>query len=290
MTLVVARRSEGRIFMVGDTKFTPEISGGRDGQLHFIGGLKIVVLHPGVVIAFAHNTVSARQAIEGIHSRGVDLFDKAEVLNYFLNHHRRAAERGGNAMVEFIAAFELSNQVTELFLIKNGNVEWVDAGYIGNDLAYNRFLHLEHQLGTTLPAPFALDMAMRALDTVIQDPDPALQNVGGFTVGLRQSADEGFLYVHRVMAEGRPTPVHSGSAVPITFGGAPAGANEWILGSSPGDKYGVLTAFCQTGAFGVIYRPALNFTPRLIRKCTAADLVNESMQEVSQVTALLERL
>ncbi len=289
MTLVVARRNEGRIYMVGDTNFTPENSGGRDGQLHFIGGLKIVVLHPGAVIAFAHNTVSARHAIEGIHSRGVDLFDKNAVLDYLLGHHQSSLQRGADAMVEFIAAFELDDQITELFLIKNGNVEWVDAGYIGSDIAYNRFLHHQHQLGATLPTPLALDIAMQALDAVIRDPDPTLQAVDGFTIGLRQSADEGFRYVQRVTVEGRPKPVRAGPMAPVTFGGAPDGANEWSIGSSPGDRFGVLTAFCNTGSFGAIYRPALNFEPRIVRNCTSKDLVDASMLEVNQVTARLKR-
>lgn len=289
MTLVVARRNEGRIYMVGDTKFTPKNSGGRDGQLHFIGGLKIVVLHPGAVIAFAHNTVIAKQAIEGIHSCGVDLFNKNAVLNYFLDHHRRSLQRADEEIVEFIAAFELDIQTSELFLIKDGKVECVDAGYIGCDIAYNRFLHHQHRLCAALPTPFPLDVAIRALDAVIRDPDLALQTVDGFTVGLRQSADKGFLYVQRVTIEGRPTPIHTAPMAPLTFGGAADGANEWSIGSSPGDSYGVLTAYCHTGTFGVIYRPALNFAPRIVRNCTATDLVNESLQEVNQIIALLER-
>ncbi|MBK6385868.1 MAG: hypothetical protein IPI20_12950 [Rhodoferax sp.] len=192
-------------------------------------------------------------------------------------------------MVEFIAAFELDDQITELFLIKNGNVEWVDAGYIGSDIAYNRFLHHQHQLGATLPTPLALDIAMQALDAVIRDPDPTLQAVDGFTIGLRQSADEGFRYVQRVTVEGRPKPVRAGPMAPVTFGGAPDGANEWSIGSSPGDRFGVLTAFCNTGSFGAIYRPALNFEPRIVRNCTSKDLVDASMLEVNQVTARLKR-
>lgn len=276
--------------MVGDTKFTPDISGGRDGQLHFIGGLKIVVLHPGVAVAFANNVRNAQQAIEGIHSRGVDLFNKNAVLDYFLDHHLRSQQRGPNAMVEFIAAFELDDQTSELFLIKDGIVEYVDTGYIGSPIAYNSFRHHQDRLGATLRIESSLAIAMHALDAVILDPNPAFQTVDGFTVGLRQSADEGFRYVQRIKVEGRPTPVRAGPMAPVTFGGAPEGANEWSIGSSPGERFGILTAFCHTGSFGVIYCPALNFAPRIVRNCTAMDLVDASMLEVNQVTALLDRL
>ena len=276
--------------MVGDTKFTPKNFGERDGQRQFIGGLKVVVLHPGAVIAFADNTVLARQAIEGIHSREVNLFDKNAVIDYLLGHHQRSLQREDREMVEFMAAFALNDLTSELFLIKNGAVECVDAGYIGSSIAYNSFLQHEHRFAATLEAPPPLEIAMRALDAVIRDSDPALQTVDGFTVGLQQSADNGFCYVQRVTVEGLPTPVHAKPMAPVTFGGAPAGANEWTMGSSPGNAFGVLTAFCHTGSFGIIYRPALNFEPRIIQNCTATGLLNESMQEVNQIIALLARL
>lgn len=128
MTLVVARRHEGRIYMVGDTRYAPEVTGGRDGQRHFIGALKIVILHPGLVIAFANNGPNAQRAIEGIHSHGLNLLDKNAVLNYFLEHHRQSLQGGPEAMVEFIAAFVLGEQTSELFIIKSGDVAHVDAG------------------------------------------------------------------------------------------------------------------------------------------------------------------
>ncbi len=290
MTLVVARRDEGRIYMVGDTKFAPDISGGRDGQRHFIGALKIVVLHPGLVVAFANNGPNAQQAIEGIHSRELDLFDNDAVLDYFLAHHRRSQRGGPGAMVEFMVAFALEDRTSELLLIKRGDVEYVDAGYIGSTDAYDRFLHLERQLANSAQLPSSLGVAMQALTAVIRDPAPTLQNVDGFTVGLRESVEEGFQYVQSVSLEGRPTPVRAEPVAPVTFGGAPEGANVWSIGSRPGDRCGVLTAFCHTGGFGVIYCPVLNFEPRIIRNCTEMALVDESRLEVNQVLAFLDRL
>jgi hypothetical protein len=291
MTLVVARRNEGdgHIYMVGDTKFTPVFFDGRDGQSDFIGGLKIVALHPCLAIAFAGSTVNARRAIENIHTCGVNIFDKKAVLDYFLSHHLRSLEQGDDAMVEFIAAFELNDQTSELFLVKNEEVKYVDAGYIGSSIAYNCFLHHEHQLAPMSPTPSSLANVMQALEAVIRDSDLALQDVDGFTIGLRQSANEGFRYVQRVTVEGRPTPISNAPLAPMTFGGAPEGANEWSIGSSPGDRYGVLTAYCHTGSFGVIYCPALSFTPRIVLNCTAMDLVNASMLEVNQIITLLEK-
>lgn len=289
MTLVVARRSEGRIYMVGDTKFTPDIADGRVGQKNFIGGLKIVLLHPGVTIAFAHDIGSAKKAIEGIHTRGVDLFNKTAVLNYLLDHHRRSLQRDDDTMVEFIAAFELDTRDSELFTVKHGEIMCVDAGYVGSNVAYNNFLHHEHQLAITVPTFPPLVVAMQALDAVIRSPDSALQIVDGFTVALRHSENDGFIYVQRLTIEGRPTPVQPGPMAPVTFGGAPAGANEWAIGSSPGDRFGVLTAYCHTGSFGVIYCPALDFTPRIVRNCTAMDLAAESLLEVNQIKTILDR-
>lgn len=276
--------------MVGDTRFTPEVSGGRDGQTQFIGGLKIVLLHPGVAVAFAHNTENARQAIEGIHSRGVNLFNKVDVLDYLLDHHRRSQQQGSNAMVEFIAAFELDSRNSELFLVKNGDVVWVDAGYIGNTDAYASFLEHEHQLTVSKTPLPPIAIAIQALDAVIRDTAPSLRNVDGFSVALRHSTNDGFVYVHSVRTEGRPSPVRPGPGAPVTFGGAAAGANEWVIGSSPGDRFGVLTAFCHTGSFGVIYRPALDFTPRIVRGCTANELAVASLLEVDQIEALLNQM
>lgn len=276
--------------MVGDTKFTPDVADGRVGQKDFIGGLKVVILHPGVAIAFAHDVGRAKQAIEGFHSSGVALFDKNAVLDYFLYHHQRSLQPSDDTMVEFIAAFELDDLVSELFLIKHGKIASVDAGYIGSTAAYNSFLHHEQKLKNSESTSFPLVAATQALDAVIRDPDPALQIVDGFTVGLRHSANDGFVYAQRVTVEGRPTPVRSGPMTPVNFGGAPAGANEWSIGSSPGDRFGVLTAYCHTGTFGVIYRPALNFEPRIVRNCTAEDLVGESLLEVNQIKALIAML
>jgi hypothetical protein len=286
MTLVVARRVEGRIHMVGDTKFTSEFSGARDGQRYFIGGLKIVILHPGAVIAFANNTAVAQQVIERIHSSGIDLFDMAAVINYLLAQHRRSLQMEGDAMVEFIAAFALDLN-SELVLIKDGNASHVDAGYIGDAVAYNSFLQYQHRFSTTNAGQPPLVGAIHALDAVIRDSDLELQTVDGFTIGLRESADQGFCYVSRVSVEGWATPVRPGPMAPVTFGGAPRGANEWSIGSSPGNAFGVLTAYCHTGSFGVIYRPTLNFEPRIIRDCSSTDLIAESMQEVRQIAALL---
>jgi len=297
MTLVVARRCEGRIYMVSDTKLTPtvklapKVDRECSGQIYFIGGLKIVVPHPGVAIAFADTVEFARQAIEGIHSCGVDLFDKNTVLDYLLRHHQRSLQLGNNASVEFIAAFILDSGDSELFLVKNGEVLLVDSGYIGDTDSYNSFLHHEHRLtASTGPTPSPLGVATQALDAVIHDPNLDFRVVDGLAVALRQSEENGFVFVHRISVEGRPIAVHSGPMAPVTFGGAPAGANEWTIGSSPGDGFGVLTAFCHTGSFGIIYRPALSFEPRIVRDCTAASLVNESMLEVSQISALLDSL
>lgn len=292
MTLVVARRCENRIYMVSDTKFSPEIVGDRNGQHHYIGGLKIVLLHPGVAIAFANNVENARQALEGIHSRGIDLFDKNAVLEYLLDCHQRSRQSGCDAEVEFLAAFVLDTEDSELFVIKNGNIVWGDAGYIGNTLAYNSFLHREQSLAATAFAtfpPFAI--AMEALNAVIRDPSPECQDVDGLLVAMRQSADAGFAFTHRVSVEGNPVAIGPEPIVgaPITFGGAAAGANEWATGSTPGDGFGVLTAFCHTASFGIIYRPALNFEPRIVRGCTAHDLVAESMTEVTEIQTLLAR-
>lgn len=287
MTLVVARRFEGRTYMVGDTMYAPEVTDGREGQRHFIGALKIVILHPGLVIAFANNGPNAQRAIEGIHSNGLNLFDKTAVLSYFLEHHRRSQQGGPGAVVEFIAAIVLDDQTSELFLIKSGDVVHVEAGYIGNVYAYNRFLHRERQVAATAQTPSSLGVAMDALRAVIRDPDPELKSVDGLTVGLRQCAEDGFLYVHSCTAEGRAIPVYDGPWAPVTFGGAPEGANTWNIGSRPGDRLGVLTAFCHTGEFGVIFCPVLNFAPRIIRNCTESGLMDASMLEVNQVVALL---
>lgn len=288
VTLVVARRSEGRIYIVGDTKFTPEIAGGRSGQTQFIGGLKVILLHPGVAIAFAHNTESAKQAIEGIHSRGLNLFDKNTVLDYLLGHHQRSLQQGEHATVEFLVACELDCGTSELFVVKHGQIKWVDAGYIGSTTAYNSFLHHENQHATAVSTTSPVFVAMQALDRVIRDPSPALQFVDGFTIALRQSDDNGFAYVHRLTVEGWATPVRAGHMAPVTFGGAPAGANEWSIGSSPGDRFGVLTAYCHTGSFGIIYCPALSFAPRIVNNCTSKDLVNESLTEVNKIRTLLD--
>lgn len=131
---------------------------------------------------------------------------------------------------------------------------------------------------------------MEALRAVIRDPAPELKTVDGFTVGLRQCTENGFLYVQSCSLEGRPTPVHAGPMAPVTFGGAPEGANVWSIGSRPGERCGVLTAFCHTGGFGVIFCPVLNFAPRIVRNCTEMALVDASLLEVNQVVALLDWL
>ena len=75
MSLVYAKKlSNSEMFFIADTKFTfPESETNLDkkysGADEFIGGLKLIVLHGGLTVAFAGITSFAKDAIEGIYKK-----------------------------------------------------------------------------------------------------------------------------------------------------------------------------------------------------------------------------
>jgi hypothetical protein len=286
MTLVVARQIDGDIYFVADTKFSAVEHMSTSSADQYIGGLKLVILNPAVCVAFAGNTAIAQDAIQGIYSKAIDHFDKNEVINYFLSHHRRSLDLGPNNEVDFVLAFSLETAageyLKELFRIAGGEVHWDnEATYVGDHAAFELFqtaFHDEHaipdgpmfqltRLGSeSRPALDAhLTAALRAMQVVIDST--SIASVDGIRTAV--VSEEGrFHYVTGVMLRGTPTPVCANPGSSLTFGEAADGSDHKQVGVGASPNCAVMGVYSYTGRFGIVYRPVTDFRPLIVRGCS----------------------
>lgn len=284
MTLIVARQVDGDVYIVGDTKFSDAAKSEKD---QYIGGLKVILLTPGLCVGFAGDVSTARNAIQGIYDRDVNLFDKNLVLEYFLDHHRQSHPGSADETTFIVVVIcEIEDQpgkyVSEIFRIANSEVNWEDqTSYIGESDAFGLFQKASHG-GTTKsevptleisrvggkPRPnfdASLSNALRAMQVVIDDPT-SLTVDGYRTVVI--SEDGQFKYVEYVLVKGQIIPLGAQPRAPISFGGAPEGSDIKHVGMLTAIGIGIFPVYSITGWFGLIYRPEINFEPVSVRNCS----------------------
>lgn len=282
MTLVVARKVNNEIIIVGDTKITNDH---KPQAAQYIGGLKIVLLAPGLCVAFAGDVAEARDAIEGIYSKNINLFDKNSAIDYFLSRHRESLRKGGDRRTDFIVAsicdpVDASGEFEkEIFRIANSNVEWgSDVYQIGDGSAFDRYQRILHgekpiqmhtsfeitRLGNVARPGFddAVHAAMSAIQGVIIDPECV--TVDGYRTGV-VSDENGFRYLQTFRFDGNSLPINleDGKVHPIISGGAPEGVDIKITGVLVEIGYGIYPLYSITGNFGVIYQPEISFEPKI---------------------------
>jgi hypothetical protein len=299
MTLVVARQVDNEVYVIGDTKFSEHEEGNWSETKKYIGGLKVVLLAPGICVGFAGVVEIARRAIQGFYDQQINLFDKNLLIEYFLQHHRQAAENG--AQTDFVIAViaEANEQpgtyLKEIFRIADSQVYWEnEATQIGDKIAFNNFQEFFHRgcknanmptfqiskLGTKELPLFhhSLSTAMSAMQGVIDNTK--IHSVDGFCTVVISDGDQ-FRYVEYIQIRGTPKSVRNESGAPVTFGGAAEGSDHKHVGIFSGIGHGIFPVYSITGRFGLIYQPEKSFEPTIIRNCTAEEFCIEVKEELS---------
>ncbi len=238
MTLIVARHIENDVYIIGDSKFTENIKSPRENPKSYIGGLKIIILTPGLCIAFAGNVEHARNAIQGIYDTEVNLFDKNCVIDHFLKHHNNSQSSGHPT--DFIVAGiceneeKLSEFIKEVFKISDSHVSREnEATYIGDYDAFNSFQEACHKRNAKRNTPtlaifklgnterpnfdYSHKAAAYGMQAVIDDTN--ISNVDGIYVTVISEENQ-FKYVQYTQVRGSPTAVNNLPFSPLTFGGA----------------------------------------------------------------------
>lgn len=291
MSLIIARQVDGEIYIVGDTKVTDEArswKGDKSEREKHIGYLKVVLLAPGLCVGFSGDPEVARDAIEGIYDKNINLFDKNITIDHFLKFHRASIARGNSTDFIVASIVECHDQPgafeKELFRIADSNVyvEKVPAHiHIGNDDAFNKFQEAFHGANQTTPVPTfeisrlgnkerpnfdrSLSSAMHAMQCVIEDVD--ISNVGGIRTVI-VSEDDQFRYVEYIQVKGIPTPVRNEPGSPIRFGAAAEGSDIRHIGMFSAVGHDIFPVYFNTGQFGVIYHPKMSFEPQIEPNCT----------------------
>lgn len=307
MTLVVARQVDNEIFVIGDTKFTADAEDCKSEASQYIGGLKVVLLTPGLCVAFAGNVQDAKNAIQGIYDEGVNLFDKNLVLEYFLGHHQRSLQRDKDNGATFVVAIIVgSNEqsgsfVKEIFRIADSKIHWENqTAHIGDGDAFDSFQKVIHgglqnskkptfeiaSLGERERPQFniSLSAAMRAMQDVIDNPQ--IPSVDGYrTVVI--SDDDQFRYVEYVQVNGRAISIQNAPGSPVSYGGAAEGSDIKHVGMFAATGHGVFPVYSITGGFGLIYHPEKCFEPKSISSCSLEEF---RVKVEAQILAAHERV
>lgn len=289
MTLVVAGKADQHIFFVGDTKFSDmqfslhERVGFETTQ--YVGGLKVIILSPGICVAFAGNVGFAQSAIEGIYDRSADLLDKTKLLNYFLAVHRKSLQTSESTDFLVATMCEVNGAPgqfdPEIFKIADSKVTVVPSiDHIGDPAAFNSYQQAFHTFAAPTRDPFfgamplgdsvlhnfhpMLLKAMEGMRHVINDS--SISTVGGIgTVVITDNSQ--FKYLESATAVGKPKPTQPGVAgSPLHWGSAADGADNRHHLSVTG--LGIFPIYSYTGQFGIIYNPERSFKPKIIHDIT----------------------
>ena len=286
MTLVVARQVNNEVYIVGDTKFTGPLDSVWSESRKYIGGLKVVLLTPGLCVGFAGNVEIARDAIQGVYDEDVNLFDKNHAIEHFLKHHRHSMEKSSTTDFIIAGIVECYEQpgtfLKEIFRIADSKVYWEnETTHIGDRDAFNCFQEDFHhgsqkqnvptfevsKLGTKERPAFnqALSAAMHAMQGVIDNPK--VLSVDGIRTVVISEEDQ-FKYVEYLQIRGTPLPVRNEPGAPVSFGDAAEGSDHKHVGMFAAVGHGIFPVYSITGHFGLIYHPEECFEPTIIRNCT----------------------
>jgi hypothetical protein len=288
MSLVVARQVNGEVYIVGDTKFTAHADSGKSQTAQYLGGLKAVILCPGLCVCFAGNVEIARDAIQGIYDTGVNLFEKNLAIEHLLGHHKRSVALGPESETDFIIAVIVQRNdlpgtyEKEVFRIADSKVHWENfATHIGGSNGFERFQQVLHSGVRAAPVPTfessklgvnqrsgfdeSLSAAMRAMQEVVDDTN--VPTVDGIRTVVVSEHDQ-FKYLEYVLIRGQPVPVRNEPGAPVTFGGAEEGSDSKHVGMFGALGHGIFPVYSYTGRFGVIYHAEQSFEPTICSNCT----------------------
>jgi tetratricopeptide (TPR) repeat protein len=259
MTLVVARKVENSVFIIGDTKLTLELT---KEKVKVTEGVIKTRLMGALSISFSGNEHIAERAIRLIQPHDT-LYAAAERL---LAEHRSIPLKD---TAEFIIASAEPDR--KILVVKGGVIESTDAAWIGYYPAFVRFREYEtgerkrpqrtggniaditmqmmpDEGGPVVKGGDAYSNMLRSLMNVIDDTD--VDFVGGIAVPTATSGPV-FKYLGYAEVRSSPFEIRKGEN-PVPFGTAEKGGYSFDFNPND-DQLGASSYFLQ-GRFGLLFR------------------------------------
>ncbi|WP_412471575.1 hypothetical protein [Halobacteriovorax sp. RT-1-4] len=310
MSLVYAKKlSSGEIFFISDTKFTyPEPQTNNEEKVssatEFFGGLKTIILHGGMTVAFAGEVEYAKVAIEGIYEKDVNLWELEPTLEYF----KQFAD-ASNGETDFLLSCYKEDMTASLFKIQSNNIEEMQVAWIGD---FDGFEELQNNIQNSLQRDveqghseaYIIGHSEEKQTTAgvreeIAKIYPSFLNtvnsekcstVSGSTT-ISCTSKIGNRYVEHHFISGPPKEATSGNGA-IYFGNASSGSH--YIASGREVNCPVYPVTFDMGKFGVIYSPTKCFTPQVIKytdKSKYEEAYKLELQDVAKrIDSLYNRL
>ena len=280
MSLIVARKEESKIYIIGDTKLTaPSGQVFNKGQQVSAGEavIKTTILNTYSCISFAGNIQFAEEVLKSI-SPGED---SNNVTDKLLANHLESEQ-----VTEYIYSL-VGSDGAHIFEIKNGTCQKVESAWIGSQPAFARFQ--SYMLGEgkkhrkqnfmTITNADAGDLLLRmteAMDGVIEDED--LPEVAGFKIKVyfdgHRFVYEGYLDTY-FTAEQLHFNLAPGSMMPITHANAAQGGYTINFFNSR-DNYNYVGLHVKQGNFGILFerKDGGLLYPRLLENTDEIDFLD----------------
>jgi hypothetical protein len=297
MSLIVAKKIENEIFLISDTKFTykepvTNLEKRYSKVDEYLGGLKTILLAPGMCVAYAGEVLYAKEAFESLLTQKINIFNKKSVIDYFLQHHNRS-----KGLTDFLV---ISNTgVLELFKIQDSNVGQSDFAWIGDREAFKYLQGVllgditdfegeqgrgEFEiisLGDT-STQIVTNEISKYMDAFRKLLNSDIQSVDGIRTLTRFDLTQSY-YSEYVLMNGKLQKALKGNG--LYFGDAPEGsvAKHVALLSSVG--IGIFPVYYYTGKFGVVYTPLEKFQPEIFENIEFSDFrkkVEQMLQKFHQ--------
>jgi len=248
MTLIVARKIDEHIFMVGDTHLT--LKYGVKNNPYFNGCLKQYIVNQNIAVAFAGNKMDFEEDLGLI----LKCDNSEDIVNTVLHT---------NKQYDLIIA---DLKEAELIFIKDGVLEKQDAGFIGDPTAYNIYQKKYHEFENN---PEHGKVTLTALllpeqsSTYIQDVykhmycslrevclNNTVRSVGGIIVPLCSNNNK-FTYMYYMDSVLNSLDFQSAQSQPqlITYGSSSDGScTVEFFGNAKNPGY-----YFLQGGFGIVY-------------------------------------
>lgn len=281
MSLIYAKKiSDSDIFFISDTKFSYDEfqtnnKKGYSKAEEYLGGLKTIIIHGGLVVAFAGEVAFAIEAIEGIYEKDIDLWDLPLVLEYFKYFAVKS-----NMKTDFLVSAYKENGSVTLHKIVGKAVSEEQVAWIGDEdgfkeLQKHRLTNTKKEIETghseviILANPDERQTTEQTFNEISKIM-PAFLNVvngkecktvsGAITISCTSKI--GFKYMEHHILTGPTKPASSGNGG-IYFGDASTGSFYMQSGREVNSP--VYPVLYDMGKFGVIYSPTRSFIPKVLK-------------------------
>jgi len=305
MSLVYAKRiSASEMYFIADTKFTFSTTNVNKAVRHskteeYIGGLKLVVLHGGLIVAFAGNVHFAEKAIKGIYSKNIDLWDIQDVSEYL----SAIAVESENS-TDFLVGHYGENEVG-LTKIVGDRISEEQVSWIGDSDGFNLFqenmlnqteLEIEsnHSQMMIISNPDEENTTKNVFSEIIKAHKAFLNVINNDSctsvsgvISIACTSKIGFRYSEYLLLTGPAVAATSGNGG-IYFGDEKSGS--FCISSGRAVNCPVYPVLYNIGGFGIIYSPTKSFQPTRIKLSSELDFNEIYSSEVQNIANEIDSL